>query len=1184
MYCCFHSILKSNNIDQPGAFWRCIPMRHWLRNQTHSTALRSLLICTGILASLCADAQDFTTLRSKLVPWNVDSLQLDTQLVLPGSVRALPYPFQADITLEFRFEDNTLYPEPASGIDSALVQYRILAIDPVMTYSHKDSTMIRAEGSPFDPYIISPTPSGQLPSQDRLVRSGSLSRGITVGNNQDLSVNSSLNLQLSGYVTDDVQVLASITDDNLPIQPDGNTQQLQDFDQVFVKLFTDDASLTAGDFQIRQNDGHFLKYQKRARGALAGTLLEKDSIHWNRIEASAALSKGKFARNEIQGVEGNQGPYRLRGAENETFIVVLAGTERVYIDGRLLERGRDYDYILDYNAAELTFMPRQPITKDRRIVVEFQYSDKNYARSLLTVGATGRSGSWSWNVQGFAEQDSKNQPLQQELSEAERQVMALAGDETLSAVILSIDSTGYLPSEVRYSLVDSLGYDSVLVASTAPDEAVYRASFSFVGSNNGDYVEDDFSANGRVFRWVAPDTVAGQIIPQGDYLPLRVLVTPKKQQMAQGELRYTWGNGSYLQTGLAVSNEDLNTFSNLDAGDNSGVGVFTEAGHRTKLAGAGDSALFATVNFSHEYVSSNFSRVERFRDVEFSRNWNTSGLQLQSDQHLVRAGVELHKQKRLTWGVDGGTFQSGSAFSGYRAATDFRFTPKKTLVNYAASYTQTDQQFRSGFYRHKSNAERTLGKIVIGYLDEFENNERFDNDSLLTGSYQFHEWQAYTGAAEDQKNTWRVFYGGRTDWQAREQELAQIALATQYGASYGWLSNPNQQLQVRASRRVLEVATDSLISLKPEETLLGRLEHRARIAKGAIVSNLFYEIGSGLEQVREFVYLEVPAGQGVYVWVDYNEDGVRDLQEFEVAQFAYEANYIRTWIPSDEYARTYTNQFSETLSLQPQQVWNGKKGLKGFLARWQNTSAYRVERKTTREENIARFNPFALEVADTNLLSLGSSFRNNLSFDRSNPNFSADLIWQDQRNKNLLSSGVEARTDAFRELRLRFGLGNGWTGFMAGKEGDKRADSDFVSGRNYLIAYQSVEPSVQFQPDPIKRITAKFRWSSKQNDEDLGGETAEVMDFGLTARLSDPGKGMVEAEFHWVEIDYNGEANSSLGFEMLEGLSKGRNLTWSANIQRSLGKNLQLNVLYNGRKTTVGKTIHAGGMQVRAYF
>ncbi|HHG83207.1 MAG TPA: hypothetical protein ENJ82_00530, partial [Bacteroidetes bacterium] len=102
-----------------------------------------------------------------------------------------------------------------------------------------------------------------LPSSVR--KSGSISRGITVGSNQNLSVSSGLRLQLEGDLGDDLKLQAAITDETIPIQPDGTTQQINDFDKVFIQILRRDDKVILGDFEIDHRGTSFANFYRNVQ-------------------------------------------------------------------------------------------------------------------------------------------------------------------------------------------------------------------------------------------------------------------------------------------------------------------------------------------------------------------------------------------------------------------------------------------------------------------------------------------------------------------------------------------------------------------------------------------------------------------------------------------------------------------------------------------------------------------------------------------------------------------------------------------------------------------------------------------------------------------------------------------------------------------------------------------------------
>lgn len=1067
------------------------------------------------------------------------------------------------------------------------ITYRVFPLSFSKPYQHKSNMVLEnIDKTPKNPFLF----EYEVKNEDifylnGLNKSGSISRGVGFGNNQDLSVNSNLNLQLGGKISEDISILASISDDNIPIQAEGNTQQLQDFDQVYIQLFSDSWKLTAGDFYLERPKSYFMNFNKKAQGGsfeIAIPLSKKENAAIISPQLSAAVSRGKFARNTIVGIEGNQGPYRLKGAENENFIIILSGTEQVFIDGMLLKRGNEFDYIIDYNTAELTFTSNRLITKDKRIVVEFQYSDRNFARSLIHFGNDFTSKKLDLSLNFYSEQDSKNQPLLQDLDDSQKRILTNIGDSLQNAVVPNIRLVEFDENKVLYKMIDTLGFDSIFVFSTNPDSAIFQLGFSFVGQNNGNYKQIQSSANGKVFQWQTP--IGG--VSQGDFEPVILLITPKQKQMATLGGEYRINSFSKINWEGAISKNDINTFSSKDSKDDIGYAFKLNTTNQVRFNKEDTKTWKLNIGTNYEFVDINFSPIERFRLVEFNRDWNLlNPNELLSDQHIIGAtfGLEKTKIANITYQIN--YLNNINQLEGIKNALLLNSQLKGFTLNSTASFLTTNGLNNTNFLRHKAILTKQINWVVLGIGEETEQNKIFINksDSLQANSFEFQVFQAFIHNADTTKNKFMLSYKQRKDNAPLVNNFLSATRAEDIEFSAALLKYNNHKLRTTFTYRKLEIVSPALSSLKPEETFLARIEYNGRFIKNLITTNTYYEIGSGLEIKKEFLFVEVQPGQGTHAYIgDINNNGTKDLNEFEVAIFQDQATFIKIFTPTNDFVKTFTNQFNQGIFIQPESIFSNEKGFKKLISRFSNRTNYRASRKVSTKDNY--FNPFITDISDSSLVTLNLGILNTFYFNRTNTKFGADYTYQNNKDKSLLTNGVDSRKTHINTLKGRWNITRAYTLNMLVSQTEKDNFSEFFTNRNFNLTINELEPGFSYQPNAQFKISILFNYKEKSNVPLLGGEKSITKNGGLELRYNIASKGSLRALFNYIDNTFSETDNISLEFEMLEGLQRGINNTWEVTFQQNLSKYMQLSLNYNGRKSENTKVIHTGGVQVRAFF
>ncbi|NLN26373.1 MAG: hypothetical protein GX163_12170 [Bacteroidetes bacterium] len=1019
---------------------------------------------------------------------------------------------------------------------------------------------------------------------DGLNTSGSISRSITIGNNQNAVVNSQLDLQITGKLSDKVSIRASIQDANIPAQESGYSQSLNEFDRIFIELFGDQWNIRAGDIDLTNSRSYFGRFTKKVQGISLSGSMKTDNGGTYAATVAGALVKGIFSKSEFKGQEGNQGPYKLVGPNGELYIMVVSGSERVYVNGLLLKRGENEDYVIDYNAGEIKFNPTFPITSDMRILVEYQFTDRNYTRFIGYSDVNYTNEKLDIGLYAYSENDAKNQPLQQNLSEEQIAVLKAAGNDYDKMYAPSAIPDTYAENKILYKKIWINGKE-VFVYSNDPEDELYNVRFSHVGSNNGNYVLSNQSAVNRIYEYVPPINN----IPQGDHEPIIRLKPPEKLQIIGVNGRYQPSDKTTIALEMAVSNYDRNLFSNLDKEENVGFAGKVEVSQRVLTT---SDSLKINVLGNIDVVQKEFQTIERLYSVEFDRDWNL--INPEGSQRFLATGIEaLHPQSGTTkYEFNNLNFSENFDGNLHRLYSTIHKGRLNFHLNSSLMESKADS-VSSHFFRLNNTTVYELEKAWIGGKLGMENNKigAINKNSLSPISHKFNSYEIFTGIGDSTDVYVQVGYNYRVTDSVRQNRLQRVNRANTYYLKSQLINSENTQLAAFVNYREIKYypieARDGFLSQTPEtdekpkeRSLNSRILYNQSLWNGGVHLNTAIETNSGVVPQQEFTYIKTDPGQGVYIWVDYNGNGIQELDEFEVAQFPGQAEYIRILLPNQTFIKIRQNKFSQTLTLNPQ-VWKNEDWMPDWLTRFYNQTSYIIDRKVRRRDEGFMINPFKDGGADQ--LGLVMNFRNVIFFNRGRQRYTTSYTFLSSSNDNLLVTGLQRNDIKSHHLNFNHKLFELWLFNLKGSTDKTTSFSESLQNRNYHLRSHEINPKVSYLLNMQTRFDLFYHFKNKKNKLEAF-ENLKQQTLGVFFSYSNAEKISISGEFNYIDNNFQGNAYSPVAYQMLEGLQPGTNYTWQTLFQKRITQYLDANLLYFGRKSENSKAVHTGSVQLRAYF
>ncbi|MEW6507936.1 MAG: hypothetical protein AB1432_09350 [Bacteroidota bacterium] len=1010
-----------------------------------------------------------------------------------------------------------------------------------------------------------------------LQKSGALIRGFTLGSNRDFQLHSGLRLQLAGKLSDELDIVAALSDENTPILPEGNTETLEELDKVFIEVKHKNAVGTFGDYELNYRENEFSQITRKLQGL-------KGEFNFDNHSGFVAIagSRGKFNTNQFYGLDGNQGPYRLFGSNNERLIIIIAGSERVYLDGELLKRGENNDYVIDYSNSEIVFTPKRLITSASRISIDFEYTDQKYRRNFIGTNYSSIlfDEKLKLGISYLREGDDQHNPIELSFSESDLEILRNAGanrfDASISGVsIAQPDTSGRrigIYTKVD-TLINSQSY-SYYRYSPGNINSIYNVSFSFVGQGNGDYIKESL---GRY-------KFAG--IGYGSYLPVIFLPLPELKQIGNFSVKTNIIQGTQLDIELSGSSWDRNRFSAIDNSDSFGFArniLFTIEPLEIDIG----NISFGKFGFSirDRFIQGRYTSLDRIDEVEFSRYYNVSDVQ-KSDQTLREISLSLFPAKSLSVISKYGYLKQGDQFTSNRINSLFKFREENKIdIDYNVDYvssrnysvvTNWNRQTGKGFY--------SFGIIKPGINFFFEDKEDYKNDSLLSTSLKYVELAPFVEVSASNNFDLRALYSYREESFPLNYNLAlqSRAYTQQFQINYKGLKEFTSSLNVSFRNKKF---TDEFKKTgnTDNETILFLSQSRFNFFNNSITGDLFYKASTEQSARLEKVFVKVPRGTGSYIYLgDLNSNGIPEENEFQLTSF--DGEFVILTIPTDQLFPVIDLKINTRWRIDFNKIVSSNDFLSDILKALSTETVWRVE-ENSKESNTSKI--YLMHLG--NFLNHSTTIRGSQFFQQDinilqfNSNISIRLRFLQRRNLNQFSAGIEKGFFRERGIRVRIKLLeeiNNQTEFL------NQVDN-LLSPPSSNRARQVDQNSIvtEFNYRPISNVETGLKIQVGRSEDTFPQKPTVIDQNSITLRvnlsLANIGRLRIEAER--TELNSNSAVNN-IPFEITRGNVIGKNYFWRVFFDYKIAGYVQTSVSYDGRLYGKQKPINTLRAEARAYF